>query len=283
MRIARIEMPETGRRSWAVIDPGLDRATLLAGPMSAWAPRLLAGDPPPGEVVPAPEMRLLAPAGDHARIFGVGANYLSHIERLGHARPSDLVAYIKPDSAMIGPDETIRYPKVCTALDYEVELVAVVGCPMSTYADPTRCLLGYTVGNDISDRSSMHSPLGGYDLFGMKAQDATTPVGPWVVSPDELGGSGQPDLELSLRVDGEERQRDVTSKMIFSVAEILTYLDDRVALRPGDLVFTGTTCGVGLEDGRLLEPGAVVEAEVGGIGVLRNVVGAKPARKRAGR
>jgi 2-keto-4-pentenoate hydratase/2-oxohepta-3-ene-1,7-dioic acid hydratase in catechol pathway len=107
----------------------------------------------------------------------------------------------------------------------------------------------------------------------MKAQDATTPVGPWIVTPDELGGPGQPELAISLRVDGEERQHDVTSQMIFSVAEILVYLDDRVALRPGDLVFTGTTYGVGLEDGRLLEPGSVVESEVQDVGVLRNVVG----------
>jgi 2-keto-4-pentenoate hydratase/2-oxohepta-3-ene-1,7-dioic acid hydratase in catechol pathway len=119
----------------------------------------------------------------------------------------------------------------------------------------------------------MHSPIGGFDLFGMKAQDATTPVGPWIVTPDELGGPGQPELAISVRVDGEERQHDVTSQMIFSVSEILQYLDDRVALRPGDLVFTGTTHGVGLEDGRLLEPGTVVESEVRGVGLLRNVVG----------
>jgi 2-keto-4-pentenoate hydratase/2-oxohepta-3-ene-1,7-dioic acid hydratase in catechol pathway len=146
---------------------------------------------------------------------------------------------------------------------------------MSADPAPTANVLGYTVGNDISDRSYVHSPLGGPDLFGMKAQDSATPVGPWVVTTDELGGHGQPDLQIACRVNGEERQRDVTSKMIFSVAEILTYLDQRVALRPGDLIFTGTTDGVGLEDGRMLEPGAVVESEVQGIGVLRNVVGAK--------
>jgi 2-keto-4-pentenoate hydratase/2-oxohepta-3-ene-1,7-dioic acid hydratase in catechol pathway len=273
VKIARIAIQETGDRSWAVVDPERGTATLLQGAPVDWAPGVLAGSPSLGRVLNLNTVRLLAPLEPTSRVFGVGANYLSHLEKLGHARPSGLVAYLKPCSALIGPGDTISYPKVCTQLDFEVELVAVVGRPMSADPDPTANLLGYTVGNDISDRSSMHSPLGGFDLFGMKAQDSTTPAGPWVVTPDELGGPGQPELSICLRVDGEERQRDVTSKMIFSVAEILAYLDDRVALRAGDLIFTGTTHGVGLEDGRLLEPGAVVESEVQGIGVLTNLVG----------
>jgi 2-keto-4-pentenoate hydratase/2-oxohepta-3-ene-1,7-dioic acid hydratase in catechol pathway len=273
VKIARIALTETGDASWAVVDPQPGTATLLDGTPADWAPALLSGSTAPGRVLSLDTVRLLAPLEPTSRVFGVGANYLSHLEKLGHARPSGLVAYLKPFSAIVGPGETIRYPKVCTQLDFEIELVAVVGRPMSAHRDPTANLLGYTVGNDISDRSSMHSPIGGFDLFGMKAQDATTPVGPWIVTPDELGGPGQPELAISLRVDGEERQHDVTSQMIFSVAEILVYLDDRVALRPGDLVFTGTTYGVGLEDGRLLEPGSVVESEVQDVGVLRNVVG----------
>lgn len=273
VKIARIEVQDTGDRSWAVVDPEEGTARLLAGGPADWAPEVLAGTPTLGRSLSLDTVRLLAPLEPTGRVFGVGANYLAHLEKLGHERPSSLVAYIKPCSAIVGPGEDISYPKICTQLDYEIELVAVVGRPMSADPDPTANVLGYTVGNDISDRSSMHSAIGGFDLFGMKAQDSTTPAGPWIVTPDELGGPGQPDLTISVRVDGEERQRDVTSQMIFSVAEILTYLDDRVALRPGDLVFTGTTNGVGLEDGRLLEPGAVVESEVAGIGVLRNVVG----------
>jgi 2-keto-4-pentenoate hydratase/2-oxohepta-3-ene-1,7-dioic acid hydratase in catechol pathway len=273
VKIARVALQETGDRTWAAVDPDQGTAALLEGAPADWAPGVLSGSPTLGRVLSLDTVRLLAPLEPTSRVFGVGANYLAHLEKLGHARPSGLVAYLKPCSAMVGPGATISYPKVCTQLDFEIELVAVVGRPMSAHPDPTANLLGYTVGNDVSDRSSMHSPLGGFDLFGMKAQDATTPVGPWIVTTDELGGPGQPDLAICLRVDGEERQRDVTSQMIFSVAEILAYLDDRVALRPGDLVFTGTTHGVGLEDGRLLEPGAVLESEVQGIGVLRNVVG----------
>jgi len=273
VKIARIALTDGEEASWAVIDPQPGTATLLAGTPADWAPALLSGSIALGRVLALDSVRLLAPLEPTSRVFGVGANYLSHLEKLGHARPSGLVAYLKPFSAIVGPEETIRYPKVCTQLDYEIELVAVVGRPMSAHPDPTANLLGYTVGNDISDRSSMHSPIGGFDLFGMKAQDGTTPVGPWIVTPDELGGPGQPELDISVRVDGEERQHDITSQMIFSVSEILQYLDDRVALRPGDLVFTGTTHGVGLEDGRLLEPGTVVESEVQGVGVLRNVVG----------
>jgi putative ABC transport system permease protein len=113
------------------------------------------------------------------------------------------------------------------------------------------------------------------DLFAMKALDRTTPVGPWIVTVDELG-PGSVDLGMTLRVNGELRQSDRTSRMIFDVDQALRYLDDRVALRAGDIVFTGTTSGVGSEDDRYLEPGDVVEATIEGIGTLRNTVGPRP-------
>ena len=104
----------------------------------------------------------------------------------------------------------------------------------------------------------------------------TSPVGPWIVTPAELGVTRQPQLDIRLRVNGEERQADNTRAMVWSVEEILAYVDERVKLRCGDIVFTGTTCGVGLEDGRFLQPDDVVEAEIEGIGALRNTVGARP-------
>ena len=117
--------------------------------------------------------------------------------------------------------------------------------------------------------------MGGLDLFTMKALTGATPVGPWITTKDEFGGSGQIDVGISLRVNGEERQHDRTAKMIWSLDECLDYVVARVALNAGDIVFTGTTDGVGMEDGRFLREGDLVEAEIEGIGVLRNVVGAK--------
>jgi 2-keto-4-pentenoate hydratase/2-oxohepta-3-ene-1,7-dioic acid hydratase in catechol pathway len=133
-------------------------------------------------------------------------------------------------------------------------------------------VLGYTVGNDVSARDAQSS-IGGLDLFTMKALDRSTPVGPWIATIDEFGGPAQPDVELRLRVNGEERQRDRTSNMLFGLDEVLAYVDARTSLAAGDLVFTGTTSGVGAEDGRYLEPGDVIEAEIERIGVLRNSVG----------
>jgi 2-keto-4-pentenoate hydratase/2-oxohepta-3-ene-1,7-dioic acid hydratase in catechol pathway len=110
----------------------------------------------------------------------------------------------------------------------------------------------------------------------MKCLDGTSPVGPWMVTPGELGVTHQPQIDIKLRVNGEERQADNTRAMVWSVEDILAYVDARVELRCGDIVFTGTTCGVGLEDGRFLEPNDVVESEIEGIGVLRNTVGSRP-------
>src|SRR5260370_14361875 len=107
----------------------------------------------------------------------------------------------------------------------------------------------------------------------MKALDRTTPVGPWMVTTAESGGPGQPDIEIRLSVNGEERQRDRTSEMIFGVDELIHFVTSRVTLCAGDLLFTGTTGGVGNEDKRFLEPGDLVVAEVEGIGRIENRVG----------
>src|ERR1700722_11939639 len=125
VKIARTALTETGEASWAVVDPQPGTATLLDGTPADWAPALLSGSIAPGRALSLDSVRLLAPLEPTSRVFGVGANYLSPLEKLGHARPSGLVAYLKPFSAIVGPGETIRYPKVCTQLDYEIELAAV--------------------------------------------------------------------------------------------------------------------------------------------------------------
>ena len=223
---------------------------------------------------------LLAPLNPGARIFATGRNYADHLLRLGASIPASPSAFIMPDSAIIGDAADIAYPPTTNELDYEIELVAVMAKPLMAGASATSSVLGYTIGNDVSARDAMRIAGGRSDLFSQKACDGATPVGPWIATLDEFGGPGQPEVALRLSVNGEERQSDNTKSMLFSVDRCLDYVDDRIALRAGDLVFTGTTHGVGMESGRFLQPGDVVEAQIDKIGALRNRVGNKMRSRR---
>jgi 2-keto-4-pentenoate hydratase/2-oxohepta-3-ene-1,7-dioic acid hydratase in catechol pathway len=142
--------------------------------------------------------------------------------------------------------------------------------------DPVPSLLGYTVGNDVSARDQKNEI--GPDLVSMKSNDDSTPIGPWITTVDELGAAEDLDVTIRCKVNGELRQEDSTAMMLWPVPEILAFFKPRISLGPGDVVFTGTTCGVGLEDGRFLQAGDVLESEVEGVGVLRNPVGVHGAR-----
>jgi 2-keto-4-pentenoate hydratase/2-oxohepta-3-ene-1,7-dioic acid hydratase in catechol pathway len=278
MKIARFSYQ--GRDSWGVVDVASETVQPIRGEIADWGPtaaRGVADFEPSGRNLAIADVRLLPPMTPTATVVGVGMNYWSHLEKLGVTeRPATTVGFIKPRAAIIGQDCEIAYPAITKQLDFEVELVAVLGLPdAENFDQKTDAVLGYTVGNDISARDTP-SPMGGFDLFSMKALNKSTPIGPWITTKDEFGGSGQVDLEITLRVNGERRQRDRTSKMLWSIDECLDYVLARTTLEPGDLLFTGTTGGVGFEDGRYLEPGDVVEAEIDGIGILRNVVGPRP-------
>ncbi len=286
MKIARFAN-EAGHEFWAVLEG--EKAHVLRGAFADWSLALAQGafDTRLKErTADARGLRLLAPVDRSARVFGVGLNYLTHLTHLGRTEaPPHPISYLKPQSAVVGPDEPIAYPPATVQLDYEVELVAVMARPLDDNSPASSCLLGYTVGNDVSARDA-GKLLNRLDLFTQKALDRTAPIGPHIVTLDDLGGAGQPSLDISLTVNGELRQQDNTRNMIFGIDELLNYVDARVALRPGDLVFTGTTFGVGLEDGRFLQPGDVVEARIEGIGALRNTVAPPrqlPPARRAGR
>jgi 2-keto-4-pentenoate hydratase/2-oxohepta-3-ene-1,7-dioic acid hydratase in catechol pathway len=277
MKIARIRLQ--GNDAWAVVDVNAGTVQPISGEIGDWGPAASEGRQTfevAGPSVALADVRLLPPITPTSTILGVGMNYWTHLEKLGVTeRPPSTVGFLKPQVAIIGPDDEVANPAITDQLDFEVELVAVMARAASKPdGHLTDAVLGYTVGNDVSARDAP-SPMGGLDLFTMKALTGATPVGPWITTKDEFGGSGQIDVGISLRVNGEERQHDRTAKMIWSLDECLDYVVARVALRPGDIVFTGTTDGVGMEDGRFLRQGDVVEAEIEGIGVLRNVVGAK--------
>ncbi|MDX3901415.1 MAG: fumarylacetoacetate hydrolase family protein [Sphingobium sp.] len=277
MHIARIAGGD-GRDLWALVDPDAGTARRIRAPFADWAPAAATGDTgafdlDPGELRLA-DHRLRAPREPGSRVFGVGLNYLEHLTRLGRKEaPPHTIAYIKPDSAIVDPGGGIVYPAVTGMLDFEVELVAVVARPLGEEKQATECLLGYTIGNDVSARDA-GKQLGSLDLFTQKALDSTAPVGPWITTLDALGGPGQPALDVEMEVNGEIRQRDNSRNMIFALDELLNFVDARIALRPGDLLFTGSTAGVGLEDGRFLKPGDRLTARISGIGALDHHVGA---------
>lgn len=265
--------------AWALIDPLQETARRVRAPFEGWAPRVATEGVEALQVdshaVPLNQVRLRAPRHPGSRVFGVGLNYLEHLTRLGRTEgPPHTIAYIKPDSAILDPGGEIVYPAVTATLDFEIELVAVVARPLGDETRATEALLGYTIGNDVSARDA-GKQLGSLDLFTQKALDATAPLGPWITTIDALGGPGQPALDMEMRVNGEVRQRDNSCNMIFSMDEILNFVDARVRLRPGDVIFTGSTCGVGLEDGRFLQPGDRLEATIAGIGTLDHRVGAR--------
>ena len=281
MKLARVRQlgAAAGDSHWALVDEAAQTVREVRAPFAVWAPALglygeAALDLSPAAVALS-TLQLCAPVNPGARVFGVGMNYLTHLTRLGRTQaPPHTIAYIKPASALVDPGGEIQYPAVTQQLDYEVELVAVVARALGDTPQASACLLGYTVGNDISARDA-GKQLGSLDLFTQKALDRTAPIGPWITTLDAFGGAGQPQVDLRLSVNGEQRQHDNSRQMIFAIDELLNFVDARIELRPGDLVFTGSTCGVGLEDGRFLRPGDVVEAEIERIGVLRNTIGAK--------
>ncbi|WP_079437217.1 fumarylacetoacetate hydrolase family protein [Zoogloea sp. LCSB751] len=276
MKIARVA-DAFGERFWAQVDEDAGLAWRIASTFRTWAPAAAGGDTSGLRLAASPlslaTLRLLAPVEPGARIFGVGLNYLQHLTRLGRKEaPPHTIAYIKPESAVVDPGGEIAYPAITRQLDFEIELVAVVARELGETPRASDCLLGYTIGNDVSARDAGER-LGTLDLFSQKALDRTAPIGPWIATRDLCGHVGQPDLQMRLSINGELRQQDRTSNMIFSIDELLDFVDARVTLHPGDLLFTGSTCGVGLEDGRFLRPGDRIEAEIEGIGVLTHWVG----------
>jgi 2-keto-4-pentenoate hydratase/2-oxohepta-3-ene-1,7-dioic acid hydratase in catechol pathway len=200
-----------------------------------------------------------------------GANYTRHLVEFGIAPPTRPFAFMKPYGALIGADDDIIHSPLTEKLDYEVELVAVIGAAIDR-GDPMRGVLGYTVGNDVSARDLQVGVPGiGMDLLSAKGLDRTTGLGPWIVTRDEFGDA-PPDLRLTLKVNGETRQDGRTGHMTWNVGELAAYIDARSALQPGDVIFTGTPEGVAQGSGRFLRIGDMVEAEIERIGALRNRV-----------
>lgn len=227
------------------------------------------------ESIPLAGLKLLAPIERPGKYLAIGMNYAKHVEearRLGVAIPERQFWFNKQTSCLAGPFDAIE-PGVTEALDYEVELVAVIGRPAkSVSADSALAhVFGYTVGNDVSARDwQKHSPT--FTLG--KSFDTHGPIGPWIVTADEIADPQA--LPLRCLVNGEVRQNSDTGQMVHKLAEQIEYLSTALTLEPGDLLATGTPegVGVGMTPPRFLQPGDVVRCEIDGIGVIENIVAA---------
>jgi 2-keto-4-pentenoate hydratase/2-oxohepta-3-ene-1,7-dioic acid hydratase in catechol pathway len=227
-----------------------------------------------GTVGYAPESStLLAPVPDPQKIVCVGLNYLDHAIESGVAAPPEPVLFSKYPSSLIGRGAPILLPSVSNEVDYEAELVVVIGTRGRdiAQADAFKHVAGYTVGHDVSARDWQLNKPGKQWMAG-KTFDTFAPMGPALVTSDEIPNPHN--LGIRLRLNGKTMQDSNTSQFIFGVDVVVSYISQIFTLEPGDLIFTGTPPGVGAarKPPVWLQPGDVVEVEIDGLGTLRNPV-----------
>lgn len=240
----------------------------LAGDVLANLPAV---DP---EILPLAEgdLRLGAPVGQVGKYLCIGLNYSDHAEEAGMDIPKEPILFMKATSAIVGPDDPVILPRGSEKGDWEVELAVVIG-KVAKYVskeDALSHVAGYTIANDVSERS-LQIERGGQWTKG-KSCDSFGPLGPWLVTPDEVGDVQ--DLALSLDLNGERVQTGSTASMVFGVAEIISYLSEMMTLHPGDVIATGTPPGVGMgfKPPRYLQAGDVMELSIAGLGKQRQRV-----------
>jgi 2-keto-4-pentenoate hydratase/2-oxohepta-3-ene-1,7-dioic acid hydratase in catechol pathway len=231
-----------------------------------------------GSSVPRSEATLLAPLSPRKNVFCVGRNYLAHAEEGSRARGEELklppvpTLFSKAPTSITGPGATLHLDgSVSQKYDWEAELAVVIGtrCKNVAEADALGVIFGYTCLNDVSARDLQNATT---QWFKGKTLDDTCPLGPEIVTADEVGDPQQ--LDVTLRVNGEVKQHAGTSSMIFSVARIIAYLSQGLTLEPGDIIATGTPEGVGFArvPPEFLRDGDVMEVEISKIGILRSPV-----------
>jgi 2-keto-4-pentenoate hydratase/2-oxohepta-3-ene-1,7-dioic acid hydratase in catechol pathway len=231
-----------------------------------------------GSVLPPEKVRLLAPIPDPGKIICIGLNYSDHAAESGAAIPSEPVVFNKFPTAVRGHGDAIVLPRLSSQVDYEAELVVVIGRE-GRHIPPRQAfdyIAGYTCGHDVSARDWQLAKPGGQWLLG-KTFDTFAPLGPALVTKDEIPSPGE--LEISLRLNGQCMQRSNTNQLIFPVDQLVAYVSGICTLSPGDVIFTGTPPGVGMarKPPVFLQAGDVVEVEIEKIGILRNSVVAEQA------
>ncbi len=251
MRLLRFRHGD--RIATGIVQPGEDAIRVLAG-------TFFEGPVPTGEEVPIDDVLLLAPVLP-SKLVCVGKNFAAHAAEFDMEVPEEPLLFLKPSTAVIGPEDPIRLLPISRRTDYEGELAVV----MSRLArnvraeDASRFILGFTCANDVTMRDLQHTD----DQWARaKGFDGSCPLGPWIETDVDPN-----DVMVETRLNGDVVQHASTTDMAFGVATLIEYITTFMTLLPGDILLTGTPEGVGA-----LRDGDVVEVEVDGVGALRNPV-----------
>jgi len=221
--------------------------------------------------IPITEVTLLAPIESPPKIVCLGLNYRDHASETNAAIPKEPIIFMKPRTAIIGPNKPIVKPSFVKQLDYEGELAIVIGkkCKNIPVSEAQNNVFGYTVFNDISAREIQ---FGDKQWTRGKSFDTFAPTGPWITTENQLKDTGN--LTIRTWVNGELRQNGTTKNMVFNVNEIVHHLSRVMTLEPCDIIATGTPAGVGMamKPQKCLKHGDIVRIEIEGIGTLQNTV-----------
>ena len=244
-------------------------------------------------LTPIDSVKLLAPIPRPGKVIALAGNYAEHIKEAGLKlglsdsprwttvpRP-----FLMPATVVIGPNEEIPWPVYSEQIDYEIELAVVIGkTAKAVSADHALDrVAGYTIANDVSARSvtfvknRAERPWDEfYDWLNGKWADGFLPMGPYLLTADEI--ADVQNLDMTLTVNDEVRQKANTSQMIYPVADIVSFLSHIMTLEPGDVIATGTPAGVGMATGKFLEPSDLIECTIEKLGTLKNILGPRPEK-----
>jgi 2-keto-4-pentenoate hydratase/2-oxohepta-3-ene-1,7-dioic acid hydratase in catechol pathway len=252
----------------SALTPDLDGAFFGGDGIARARAALAAGSLP--ELAGAAGRRIGPAVARPGKVVCIGLNYRDHAQETGAQIPPRPVVFMKASYTVVGPYDTVLIPRGSTRTDWEVELAVVIGREARYLESPEQALAhvaGYAISNDVSEREFQLEQSHQWDLG--KSCETFNPLGPYLVTADEVGDPGE--LGLRLSVNGRPRQNGSTADMIFDVPYLVWYLSQYMRLEPGDVINTGTPAGValGLPDKPYLRPGDVVELEIDGLGRAR--------------
>ncbi|TYB63367.1 fumarylacetoacetate hydrolase family protein [Nonomuraea sp. PA05] len=252
-------------------EPEIDGAFLASGGVARVREALQRGDLP---VVESEGVRVGAPIARPGKIVCIGLNFSDHAAESGAAVPAEPVVFMKASNTMVGPYDEVLVPRNSVKTDWEVELAVVIGQQaryLGSREEALGVIAGYAISNDVSEREFQLERGGQWDKG--KSCETFNPLGPWLVTADEVGDPQN--LAMRLWVNGELRQDGDSKNMIFDVAEVVRYLSQFMVLEPGDVINTGTPAGVamGMSGQPYLRAGDVMELEIEGLGRQRQTVG----------
>lgn len=280
MKLATYSDTADGPHKIGVIEGGLVIDTGFAGPMTEliadWESRKeqLEKLAEPGRGTPLSSVKLHAPIARPGKIWAIGLNYADHIAESNMETPTRQIWFTKAQTSINGPYDPILITRGAPFVDYEVELVAVIGkCGKHIPADKAADhVFGYCIGNDVTERMWQH---GGPQWSLGKSFDTHAPIGPWITTKDEIPDPHS--LDIFCSVNGGMRQNSNTHHLVFNIWQQIEHLSAAMTLEPGDLIFTGTPGGVGaaMEPRQFLKPGDTVRCEISQLGFIEGKMAAE--------